>query len=220
MRLAVDRDADQLWVVNVGDIKPYEIPISHWFDIAYDIDAWDETSVPKWLEGWAARTFDTEHAKAIAEVVNTYSFLANMRKFELVEPVTYSVLNYEEADKLIAQWKSIGAKAQALYDALPASQQPSFFETILHPVLAGGNFINIQVASARNQIYSGQGRNSANVWFQRVLDGMKTDAKLTKEYNGLLNGKWNHMMDQTHLGYQGYWYAPPVLDPFRRRSAC
>jgi len=205
MRLAVDRDADQLWVVNVGDIKPYEVPLSHWFDIAYDIDIWDEKSIPKWLEGWAARTFDTKHAKAIAEVLDTYSFLANMRKFELVEPVTYSILNYEEADKILAQWETLGKKTQGIYDDLPEAQQTSFFEIILHPVLGGWNFIDIQVASARNQIYSGQARNSANVWFQRVLDGMKKDAALTKRYHSLLNGKWNHMMDQTHLGYQGYW---------------
>lgn len=205
MRLAVDREADRLWIVNVGDIKPYEIPITHWFDIAYDIDAFDEKSTPEWLAQWAAKSFDEEHAQTISEIVDKYGFLANMRKFELVEPKTYSVLNYLEADRIQAQWREIGAKAQAIYDSLPAAQQPSFFEMILHPVLAGGNFIEVQVAGARNIIYSGQGRNSANRYFQNVIDGMKKDHALTVQYHELLNGKWNHMMDQTHLGYQGYW---------------
>jgi hypothetical protein len=49
------------------------------------------------------------------------------------------------------------------------------------------------------------GRNSANVWMQRVIDDMTTDHNLTKAYHSLLNGKWDHMMDQTHIGYQGYW---------------
>ncbi|KAF2002039.1 glycoside hydrolase family 115 protein [Amniculicola lignicola CBS 123094] len=208
MRLAVDRQADRLWIVNVGDIKPYEIPISHWFDIAYDIDAWDEKSIPKWIEGWATRTFDSEHAKDIASIVDKYSYLANMRKFENVEPSSYSILNYEEADNILAQWEELGEKAQAVYDSLPAAEQGAYFETILHPVLAGGNFIDIQVAGAKNQVYSGQGRNSANKWLQHVLDGMKKDHKLTKQYHELFNGKWNHMMDQTHLGYQGYWQQP------------
>jgi hypothetical protein len=207
MRLAVDRDADRIWIVNVGDIKPYEIPITHWFDIAYDIDAFDEKSVPQWIEQWAALTFDSQHAKAIAEVVDEYSFLANMRKFEEVEPNSYSVLNYEEADKIIAQWGDIGKKAQDIYDSLPTIQQGAFFELILHPVLAGGNFVDVQVSGARNQIYSGMGRNSANKWFQRVIDGMKKDHNLTVQYHELFNGKWNHMMDQTHFGYQGYWYV-------------
>ncbi|KAF2110994.1 hypothetical protein BDV96DRAFT_650597 [Lophiotrema nucula] len=208
MALAHARDANQLWIVNVGDIKPYEIPLSHFFDIAYDIELWDEKSVPKWLQGWAARTFDEEHSKAIADVVDKYSFLANMRKFENIEPNSFSVLNYEEADKILAQWVDLGKKAQSVYDSLSSSQQPSFFEMVLHPVLAGGNFVDIQVAGERNQIYSGQGRNSANVWLQRVIDGMKKDHDLTKQYHQLLSGKWNHMMDQTHLGYQGYWQQP------------
>ncbi|KAF2010653.1 glycoside hydrolase family 115 protein [Aaosphaeria arxii CBS 175.79] len=208
MRLAKDRNADRLWVVNVGDIKPYEIPISHWFDLAYDIDAFDETSTPAWIEDWASRTFDSEHAKAISDIIDKYNFLSNMRKFELVEPQDYSVLNYQEADKLIAQWIEIGKKAQAIFDVLPESQQPSFYQTVLHPVLAGGNHVDIQVSSAKNIIYSGQSRNSANKLFQRVLDGMKTDHNLTRQYHTLLNGKWNHMMDQTHINYQGYWQQP------------
>ncbi|KAF2748555.1 glycoside hydrolase family 115 protein [Sporormia fimetaria CBS 119925] len=208
MRLAKDREADRLWIVNVGDIKPYEIPISHWFDIAYDIDAFDEKSVPKWIEDFATRTFGAEHAKTISDIVDKYGRLSAMRKFELIEPKSYSVLNYEEADKLLAQWEEIGAKAQSVYDSLPAAQQPAFFQMVLHPVLAGGNHVDIQVAGARNMIYSGQARNSANKWFQRVIDGMKKDHNFTVQYHSLLDGKWMHMMDQTHLGYHGYWQQP------------
>ena len=205
LRLAVDRDADRIWIVNVGDIKPYEIPITHWFDLAYDIDVFDEKSTPSWLETWASYTFGENHAQEIANVLDTYSFLANMRKFELVEPNSYSILDYEEADRILAQWQDIAEKAQDIYDDLEEEQQGSFFEMILHPILAGGNFVDVQVSGARNQIYSGQGRNSANRWMQRVIDGMKKDHDLTIRYNKQLKGKWDHMMDQTHLGYQGYW---------------
>jgi hypothetical protein len=205
MSLAHARDADRLWVVNVGDIKPYEIPIAHWFDIAYDIEAYDETSVPNWIEGWAKRTFDEQHAKAISSIVDTYGHLANMRKYEWLEPGSYSVISYEEADKLQSQWADVADQAQKVYDDLADNEKGAFYELILHPVLAGGNFLNVQVAGARNQIYSGQGRTSANDWMQTTIDLMGTDHELTQKYNELFNGKWNHMMDQTHLGYQGYW---------------
>ncbi|KAF2644559.1 hypothetical protein P280DRAFT_174608 [Massarina eburnea CBS 473.64] len=208
MSLARARDADRIWIVNVGDIKPYEIPISHWFDIAYDMDAYDELSVPKWIENWAKRNFDEEHATTISNIVDKYGFLANMRKFEWIEPNSYSILNYEEADKLLAQWEDLADIAQDAYDDLPEAQQGAFYEMILHPVLAGGNFVAIQVGGARNQIYSGQGRNSANAWMEDVIGGMETDHELTQKYHTLFNGKWNHMMDQTHLGYQGYWQQP------------
>ncbi|KAF1979042.1 hypothetical protein BU23DRAFT_498131, partial [Bimuria novae-zelandiae CBS 107.79] len=208
MSVAHARDANKLWVVNVGDIKPYEIPISHWFDIAYDIDAYDETSVPAWIESWAKRTFDEQHAEAISSIIDTYGHLANMRKYEWIEPGSYSIINYEEADKLQAQWGDLADQAQDVYDELPEAQQGAFYEMILHPVLAGGNFINVQVAGARNQIYSGMGRTSANDWMQETIDLMGTDHELTQKYHSLFNGKWNHIMDQTHLGYQGYWQQP------------
>ncbi|ORX96808.1 hypothetical protein BCR34DRAFT_176731 [Clohesyomyces aquaticus] len=208
MYQAVKRQATEIWIVNVGDLKPYEIPISHWFDLAYDINLWDEKSAPKWLEMWASRTFDTKMTNDIAAVMDKYGSLAAMRKFELIEPNSFNVLNYEEADKILTQWTDLTKSAQAIYDKLSKDQQGAFFEMVLHPVLAGANFVDIQVSSAKNNLYANQGRNSANVLFQRVLDGMKKDHELTSRYHSLFNGKWNHMMDQTHLGYQGYWQQP------------
>ncbi|KAF2848461.1 glycoside hydrolase family 115 protein [Plenodomus tracheiphilus IPT5] len=208
MKLAKDRDADRIWIVNVGDIKPAEMAISHWFDIAYDIDAYDETSVPQWITEWAARNFGEEHAQDISDVMDEYGALANMRKFEWVEPSSYSILNYEEADHILARWQALAKKAQKINDALPTEEQPAFYELVLHRVLAGGNFVDIQVSGARNIIYAQMGRNSANRWMQRVIDGMNIDHNLTKRYHTQLNGKWNHMMDQTHLGYQGFWQQP------------
>jgi hypothetical protein len=205
MALAKARQADRIWIVNVGDIKPLEIPISHWFDIAYDLDAYDVTSVPKWLEGWAARNFEPEHAQTISDIMDRYGFLASMRKYEWVEPSSYSVLNYEEADKILEEWETLAESAQEVHGALPEAQQGAFFQMILHPVLAGGNHIAVQVAGARNYIYSGQGRNSANRWMQKVIDLMGTDYKLKQKYHSIFDEKWKHMMDQTHLGYQGYW---------------
>lgn len=205
MKLAKDREADRIWIVNVGDIKPSEIALSHWFDIAYDMDAYDETSVPQWTHDWALRNFGEEHAEAIAEVVDEYGSLANMRKFEWVEPSSFSIINYEEADGILARWQSIAEKAQAISDALPESYFPGFYQCVLHRVLAGANFVDLQIAGARNIIYAQMGRNSANRWMQHVIDAMNKDHNLTRIYHTLLNGKWDHMMDQTHIGYQGYW---------------
>ncbi|CAN9225288.1 unnamed protein product [Alternaria alternata] len=208
MKLAKDREADRIWIVNVGDIKPAEIAISHWFDIAYDMDSYDESSVPEWLAGFAARNFGEEHAETIAEIMDEYGFLANMRKFEWVEPSSFSVLNYEEADHILARWEALADRANEVNAALSPEQQPAFYEIILHRVLAGGNHVDVQVSGARNIIYAQMGRNSANRWMQRVIDGMNKDHNLTRLYHTQLNGKWDHMMDQTHLGYQGYWQQP------------
>ena len=44
----------------------------------------------------------------------------------------------------------------------------------------------------------------------RARELFKQDAELSDEYNHrLAGGKWNHMMDQTHLGYW-FWNQPPA----------
>jgi hypothetical protein len=167
---------------------------------------WDETSVPKWLSLWAKREFGSTNADEIADIINKYSKLAAYRKYELINEFTYSPVNYEEVDRVLADWSDLRDRAQTVYDSLDAASQPSFFEMVLHPVLAGGTVYEIYIAAGRNRMYAGQGRSSTNQVAGYVLDKFAEDHELSQRYMGLLDGKWDHMMDQTHLGYK-YWYV-------------
>ena len=210
LNLAYQREARRIWVVNVGDLKTLEIPMSHFFDLAYDFERWGVDSSLEWLKLWSARGFGDAKAGDIASVLNQYGRLAGRRKFELLEPITYSTFNCEEADRVLAEWDALAAKAQAIYDSLSVDQQPAFFELVLHPVLGGAIVHDIHISSARNYLFAGQGRNSANTVAAHMLARFRDDHSLTVRYNELLDGKWAHMMDQTHLGYT-YWYVPSSL---------
>jgi hypothetical protein len=48
----------------------------------------------------------------------------------------------------------------------------------------------------------------ANQWADYAKSCYAKDFLLTIEYHQLANGKWNHMMDQTHIGYTN-WQQPP-----------
>ncbi|KAK3676622.1 hypothetical protein LTR78_003396 [Recurvomyces mirabilis] len=207
MHLAYERDARTIWVVNVGDLKPLELPISHFFDIAYDMEAYDEASVPTWLESWAAREFGQSVAAQTGALMNNYSIAAGRRKFELVDPTTYSQIDYSEADRVLAEWQAMQSVAQSIYDSLPAAIQPAFFEMVYHAVTAATTYYDIMITVAKNNLYASQGRNSANALAQHALDQFAHDHQLSVQYNSLLGGKWAHMMDQTHIGYQ-YWQQP------------
>lgn len=204
MHLAYERDARQIWIVNVGDLKPLELPISHFFDLAYDMTAWDKDSVPQWLELWASREFGPAFAAEIAALMNNYSLAAGRRKFEHVSPDTFSLVDYNEADRMLAEWEAMEGTAQDLMSRLPASTQPAFFEMVYHPVKAACTYYDIMISTAKNNLYAEQGRTSANGMAQYVQDRFAYDHQLSMQYNGLLNSKWDHMMDQTHIGYT-YW---------------
>ncbi|KAF7192894.1 hypothetical protein HII31_05808 [Pseudocercospora fuligena] len=207
MHLAYERQARRIWIVNVGDLKPLELPISHFFDLAYDISLWDKNSVPNWLEMWAAREFGQDVAQNTAQLMTNYSMAAGRRKYELVDPTTYSILNYNEAETVLQQWKDMQTSAKAIMDSLPMDAQASFFEMIYHPVTAGYVFYDIMISTAKNRLYAKQGRNVANTIAKHVQNQFSEDRKLTEQYNNQLDGKWAHMMDQPHIGYE-YWQQP------------
>jgi hypothetical protein len=199
MTLAYHRNARRIWIVNVGDLKPKEIPISHFMDLAYDTEKWEKEGTTKWVEAWVEREFGSEHVEAITDIMTRYGMYAARRKFELLEPQVYSVINYHEAEAILEQWATLKENTQAVYDKLDSEYQPAFFEMLLHPVL-GGEIVNkIQIYGARNQLYAGQKRNSANDVIWKSVDLMYKDSNLTQRWNELLDGKWAHMLDRKFL---------------------
>lgn len=201
MQLASARQANQIWILNVGDLKPLEIPINHFLDLAYDTTAWGYDSVPTWLSLWATREFDADHAQAIVSILDRYGMYAARRKYELLDPSFYSVINYNEADAILAQWKQLASDAQDVYDDLDEDYQAAFYEMILQPVLGGQVIQQIYIGAAKNSLYVEQKRSSANGMAMDVLEWFKEDHTLTQRYHDLLDGKWNHILDRK--------YGPP-----------
>ena len=157
-------------------------------------------STLSWLQMWAEREFGSEIAQDTAKFMNTYGMLVGTRKFELVTPATYSVINYNEAETVLAQWNNLTNDAQAIYDKLDPSAQAAFVEMVLHPAMAGYTVHEIHILAAMNNVYAQQWRTSTNNLAQQVMSAFNADANITKRYHNLLDGKWNHIMDQTHLG--------------------
>ncbi|KAI5776905.1 hypothetical protein EDC01DRAFT_761674 [Geopyxis carbonaria] len=205
LAMTYERNAREIWVVNVGDLKPLELPIDYFMNLAYDFNTWGKPNqVLNYHVAWATREFGATHAREIADIMDLYGFYAARRKFELLDPATYSVIHYSEAATVLKQWANLTTRADAVYSALPTASKAAFFELVLHPITAGYIVHDIHISAALNNLYARQRRTSTNDLADHVLTRFKDDAALTVRYNKLLNGKWSHMMDQTHLGYN-YW---------------
>jgi len=209
MNLALHYGADRIWIVNVGDLKPMEFPIDFFLNFARDPSRWPKENLGEFTRLWAQREFGAEHAAEIADLVSTYLKYSGRRKPELLDPETFSITNYREAERVEADWDSLTARAEKVEAALRAEARPAFFELVLHPIKAYGQVAEMYIAAGRNKLYAAQGRASANDEAARVKALFRADIDLTNYYNHtLLNGKWDHMMDQTHIGYT-YWQEPP-----------
>jgi Glycosyl hydrolase family 115/Gylcosyl hydrolase family 115 C-terminal domain len=208
MNLALNYGADRIWIVNVGDLKPMEFPTEFFLSLAWNPARWPKEQVGEFGRLWAAREFGPQYLES-ADIVSKYAKYNGRRKPELLEPGTYSLVNYREADRIVEQFQAITSKAEQIYGTLPDNEKSAFYELVLYPTKASAVVNQLYVAAAKNQLFASQGRARANDLANEVEALFKEDAELSSYYNHTLaNGKWDHMMDQTHIGYTS-WNEPP-----------
>lgn len=208
MHLAREYGADRLWIVNVGDLKPMEFPISYFLDMAWDPESQTAANIPDYYADWSAKQFGTTHAEAIGDLIKGYTRLNSRRKPELIAPGTFSLSHYNEAERISAEWRALEAKADKTRAALNPQFHDAYDQLVWWPIMASSNLNHLYIAAEKNRLYAAQERQSANVWADEVDRLFARDAELTDYYHRqIADGKWNHFASQTHIGYR-YWQQP------------
>lgn len=211
MYLAAEYGATRVWIVNVGDLKPLELPIEFFLRMAWNPRSLGKDQVAEYTLRWAQRDFGPAHAAEIAELVSRYAKYNGWRKPELITPDTFSPVHFQEAERVEAAWKDLVDKAERLFAILPVEQKDAFYQLVLHPAKASAIVARMNILAGRNHLFAKQGRASTNRIAQEVRQLFREDRELSNYYNHTLaGGKWNHLMDQTHLGQ--FSWEPPVVD--------
>ncbi|KAG2005716.1 hypothetical protein CC2G_002098 [Coprinopsis cinerea AmutBmut pab1-1] len=209
MSLAVDREATRLWIVNVGDMKPFEREIEFFLSYGYDAPRWKHNNINEFVNLWAQREFDVDQntAEAITGIVGNLTRYNARRKPELLNGTTFSLINYREADNVLTGWDNLVSASTRIYNRLSNAFKPAYFQLVHHPVIASANLGHMLINVGLNNLRASQASQSANTYAaiaERLFD---RDWEIETEYHKLLDGKWNHFMSQTHIGYY-YWQQP------------
>ena len=208
MHLAREYGADRLWLVNVGDLKPMEFPIEFFLDYAWNPEKWPAERLQEYTKLWVEKQFGSKYATEIADIISRYSKYNGRIKPELLNENTYSITNYREFERVVEDYNTLAARAQKINDALPAEYRDAYFQLVLHPVIACANLYEMYHFVALNKLYAKQGRAATNDFAAKVKALFARDAEISHQYNKVMaGGKWNHMMDQTHIGYTS-WQQP------------
>jgi hypothetical protein len=208
MHLAYRYGVNRIWILNVGDLKPVEFPIQFFLDYAWKPDACPVERLDEYPRCWAGQQFGAGHAAEIARVLSDYTRYNSRRKPELLAPDTYSLAHYHEAETVVDEYNRLAGEAERIGGGLPAEYQDAYYQLVLHPVKVCANLNELYVTAGRNRLYARQGRAATNDLAAKVRQLFARDADYTRYYNEVLaGGKWNHMMDQTHIGYTT-WQQP------------
>ena len=207
MHLAYEYNVRDIWIVNVGDIKPMEFPISFFLDYAWNPDKIGEDDLQKYTEQWAAAQFGIKYSKEIADILAKYAKYNGRRKPELLDANTYSLSNYNEAETVTKDYTDLLMKAEKINSELSPEYRDAYFQLVLHPVKACANLQQLYTIVAKNRDAYKNKWAIANQYADEAKRLYEKDSLISLEYHQLNNGKWNHMMDQTHIGYR-IWQQP------------
>lgn len=207
MHLAWQYGADRLWIVNVGDIKPMEFPIEFFLDYAWDPARWPAERLPEYYTLWSEEQFGKDHAREIGRIIATYTRYNSRRKPELLDPSTYSLVNYREAERVVRDYRYLASESATISASLSPEYKDAYFQLVDFPVKACANLNELYATAGENRMYATQHRTATNQAAEKVRHLFTEDSLLTVAYHRLKGGKWNHMMSQTHIGYT-YWQEP------------
>ncbi len=218
LNLAYRSGIDRIWIINVGDVKPKEMPIDFILRYAWNPEAIGPNDTDAYLETWAARIFGPGEAPAIARIVDDYSRYNLMRKPEVQHPGIFSVVNHDEADSMLGLWRDVAERAKRIEPRIAPEARDAYYQLVYYPAVGSAGVGEIYLAAAKNKLYAAQGRPSANRQADRAAVLFEEDKRLTAHYNLVMSGaKWQHMMSDNHIGYTS-WQIPKEnsLPPLQR----
>jgi hypothetical protein len=222
MSKAYDHNVRQLWMLNVGDLKPGEIGTEFFMQMAWDIRRWRRDNLNDFLKQWAQRKFGAAHSREIAGIMEQYYRLGFARRPEHLQwylpgekpkGSALSAIDYgDEIQQRLDDYQLLIARTDRLYAAVPPQLKDAFYELVAYPVrgaaLANQRFFMIE----KSGLYLTQGRASAIEWARRAQQAGERMTLETSYYNDrLAGGKWRHMMS---LGpNKGQWPSMRTTDP-------
>jgi len=208
MNLSYEHGVKELWVVNVGDMKPMEYPISFFLDMAWAPERFNANNIYDHTVNWCKQQFGEEYAEEAARMLNLYTKYNRRVTPEMLSDKTYSMENYDEFERVTTDYKNLLIEAQRLYYIIPAEHKDAFDQLVLFPINGVCNLYEMYFAVAKNARYAEKNDVAANYWADKVKYHYDHDSLITNHYNNVIaGGKWPHMMDQIRIGYT-YWQQP------------
>ena len=208
LRRLYETNGRNLWVINVGDIKPCEIGTEFSLQMAWDISRWNEDNLQTYTAALARRDFGEPFAKDIGFILNAYYVLNFQRRPEFMGynrsypqgPINDPQFSlYNDGDECASRLEAFDALlklAEAVNAKIPPQKRDAYYQLVLYPVLGAAKMNEKILYAYKNREYAKQGRGSANLYAEKSKQAYEAILAATAKYNEkMANGKWRYMMD-------------------------
>lgn len=217
LQLTYDYGVDKIWILNVGDIKPCEYTMDFFLNMAWNPHLFTKESLSAYSLGFCEQQFGNVESVEAADILNTYCKFASRVTPEMLDENTYN-LQSGEFKMVRDEFLALEARALRQYLTLEQRYKDVYNQLILFPVQAMANLYDMYYSLALNIKFANEMDANTNLWAEKVEKCFKRDSLLCANYNlNISGGKWNHMMDQVHIGYSS-WHPPVsnILPKVRR----
>lgn len=207
LKLTYDYGVDKIWILNVGDLKPCEYTMDFFLNMAWNPKTFDQNNLYEYSRKFCEQQFGESQAIQAAEIMTTYCKYAARVTGEMLDDKTYN-LQTGEFKMVTDEFMALEAMALRQYLTINDAYKDAYTELILFPVQAMANLYDMYYSVAMNRKLAMDKNPATNYWADRVENCFKRDSILCANYNhNIAKGKWNHMMDQVHIGYSK-WHPP------------
>ena len=204
LQVTYDYGVDKLWVLNVGDLKPMEYPITYFLNMAWNPKAFTVDNILDHTRDFFTQQLGKDHADEAARILNLYCKYAGRCTAEMLDANTYN-LQTGEWKQVADDFARLEVDALRQYMNLDAKYRDAYKQLVLFPVQAMANIYDMYYSQAMNRHLFRLGDIRANEWADRVEKDFNRDKELSDDYNNVMSGgKWKNMMIQKHIGYTNW----------------
>ena len=196
-----------VWIVNVGDLKFHEVPLTYFMALAYDYEKWgygNPDSYREYTKSFAQQSFPTaapDIQEKIGKVFTDYIAINALRRPEALHAGVYHPCHYGETDRMLKLAAQVEETSLAVFGALSQEDKNAYYSMIHYPAMASMNLLKMHLYAGKNHHYASQGRPIANDYGRLTEECIRRDKDFVKEWAAFLNGKWDGMQLAQHIGF-------------------
>lgn len=227
LQKAWDEGIRKLWVLNSGAMKPLEIEITFFLQLAWEVGrpGMPTGDVDAWVENWADRTFAGGRnkqfsglGKEVSRLLNDFSQLTNVRKLENMDYDAFSQTAYgDEAAMRMRQYEELFERGNALYDRLPEEEKAAFFQLVLMRV-HGACFTNLAYyyGDRSTLMYDRGNMQAARLYVEKCREAEDARRRMLHYYNCVMGGgKWRGILNPEGYPPPRAAMMPVCTPPFK-----